>query len=92
MAAGCPVVAANSGGIPDIVTDGVNGYLFAPQDPNGLVKATQRLLQNPQERLQQNARQEAEKWGWSNSTIQLQKYYDQVIAKSKVPALAGISR
>jgi glycosyltransferase involved in cell wall biosynthesis len=92
MAAGCPVVAANSGGIPDIVTDGVNGYLFAPQDPNGLVKATQRLLQNPQERLQQNARQEAEKWGWSNATIQLQKYYDQVIAKSKVPALARISR
>jgi len=31
MAAGCPVVGANRGGIPDIVTDGVNGCLYDPR-------------------------------------------------------------
>jgi glycosyltransferase involved in cell wall biosynthesis len=47
MAAGCPVVAANSGGIPDIVTNGVNGYMFDPTEPDGLLKATQKLLASP---------------------------------------------
>ena len=35
MAAGCPVVAANAGGIPDIVANGENGYLFDPKDEGG---------------------------------------------------------
>ena len=81
MAAGCPVVAANSGGIPDIVTDGVNGYLFDPLDPNGAITATQRLLAAKEEReqLRMNARKEAEKWGWSAATLQLRSYYQAVL-------------
>jgi glycosyltransferase involved in cell wall biosynthesis len=78
MAAGCPVVAARSGGIPDIVTDSINGYLFEPDDPNGLFHATQRLLQNPGQ-FKQRARLEAEKWSWTAATMQLQEYYDAAI-------------
>jgi glycosyltransferase involved in cell wall biosynthesis len=82
MAAGCPVVAARSGGIPDIVTDGVNGYLFDPTDDRGAVTATHRLLANPAERetLRQNARHEAERWGWAAATRQLQNYYEKVVS------------
>ncbi len=81
MAAGCPVVAANSGGIPDIVTDGVNGYLFDPNDPDGAIAATQRLFTNSSERqkMRENARQEAEKWGWAAATAQLQGYYRLIL-------------
>jgi glycosyltransferase involved in cell wall biosynthesis len=82
MAAGCPVVAARSGGIPDIVTDGVNGYLFEPTaDDQGAISATIRLLENHQERdmIKQNARKEAEKWGWAAATHQLQDYYRNII-------------
>ena len=81
MAAGCPVIAANSGGIPDIVTDEINGYLFDPDDPNGAIVATKRLLENKTEReqVQKNARKEAEKWAWPMATNQLRNYYKTVI-------------
>lgn len=82
MAAGCPVVAARSGGIPDIVTDGVNGYLFEPDDPDGAIAATKSLLEATQirEQLRRNARAEAEQWGWAAATKQLQSYYRQVLS------------
>ena len=81
MAAGCPVVAARSGGIPDIVTDGVNGYLFEPDDSQGAITATKRLLAAKEEReqLRYNARAEAERWGWAAATRQLQNYYRNVV-------------
>jgi glycosyltransferase involved in cell wall biosynthesis len=85
MAAGCPVVAARSGGIPDIVTDGVNGYLFDPSDTNGLLSATRNLFANSSgiESMRENARREAELWGWQAATRQLQSYYDLVIEVCK---------
>ncbi|AFZ12070.1 glycosyl transferase group 1 [Crinalium epipsammum PCC 9333] len=89
MAAGCPVVAARSGGIPDIVQDGVNGYLFDPTDEQGAIAATQRLLANQTERenIRQNARKEAERWGWAAATRQLKNYYNSVVyAQSMSPA------
>lgn len=90
MAAGCPVIAANAGGIPDIVTDGVNGYLFDPADDYGAIAATQRLLNNTQERetLRQNARQEAERWGWAAATQQLQRFYRSVLSNHSIPSAA----
>ncbi|MDY7003886.1 MAG: glycosyltransferase family 1 protein [Cyanobacteriota bacterium] len=90
MAAGTPVVAANSGGIPDIVTNGINGYLFDPADEKGSIKATQNLLAHSEERetLRQNARAEAECWGWSAATQQLRNYYQKVISVHSIPSAA----
>lgn len=89
MAAGCPVVAANSGGIPDIVTDGVNGYLFDPLDEMGAITATQRLLQGGErDMLRQNAVAEAEKWGWAAATRQLQQFYSAVLLERTLPMAA----
>ncbi len=90
MAAGTPVVAARSGGIPDIVTDGVNGYLFDPTDAEGATVATQRLFANPKERenLRQNARREAERWGWAAASGQLRHYYQSVIFAESLSSAA----
>ncbi|MBD0344564.1 MAG: glycosyltransferase family 1 protein [Coleofasciculus sp. Co-bin14] len=90
MAAGCPVVAARSGGIPDIVTDGVNGYLFNPADEDGAIAATIRLLERKEEReaLRQNARAEAERWSWAAATRQLQNYYRAVVMSDSMSTAA----
>ncbi|MBW4622075.1 MAG: glycosyltransferase family 1 protein [Cyanosarcina radialis HA8281-LM2] len=85
MAAGCPVIAARSGGIPDIVQDGVNGYLFDPADEEGAIAATQRLLsdRSMREAFRHHARLEAERWSWSAATRQLQSYYRSVVQRQK---------
>ena len=95
MAAGCPVVGANRGGIPDIVTDGLNGCLYEPEGADGgassLTAAVQRLLgeSGEHQELRHNARQEAERWGWAGATEQLRGYYRQVLSQGKTPALAA---
>jgi glycosyltransferase involved in cell wall biosynthesis len=47
MAAGCPVVATAVGGIPDLVSHGVNGLLVRPGDTQALADAVARVLADP---------------------------------------------
>ncbi|WP_374246657.1 glycosyltransferase family 4 protein, partial [Zoogloea sp.] len=47
QAAGLPVVASRVGGIPQVVTDGFNGMLAAPDDVASLVTALKPLLADP---------------------------------------------
>lgn len=44
---GCPIVGACSGGIPEIVTDGVTGLLFQAGKAEDLAAQVIRLLRNP---------------------------------------------
>ena len=90
MAAGCPVVGANRGGIPDIVSDGINGCLYDPDQPASLVTAVQRLLGDGDTRakLREAARLEAERWGWAGATAQLRAYYHQVLEQRPLALVA----
>ncbi len=47
MASDLPVVATRSGGIPDVVTDGVTGLLVPERDAVALAAAAARLLDDP---------------------------------------------
>jgi glycosyltransferase involved in cell wall biosynthesis len=69
MAAGLPVVATTVGGNPDIVTDGVDGLLFAPVDPDQGAAHVCRMLEDPSAaaRLGQAARERAHILDWQQS-------------------------
>lgn len=52
---GKPVIAANVGGIPELIEDGVNGYLFDPNSVDDLEEKVDKLIGDPilVERLKQ---------------------------------------
>jgi colanic acid/amylovoran biosynthesis glycosyltransferase len=62
MAMKLPVVSTWSGAIPEIVEDGINGFLVPPRDEQALAQAIIRLLTNPTlaEELGTNARKKVE--------------------------------
>ena len=66
LAAGLPNVATRSGGVEDLVEDGVNGLLVDMGDEEGLSKALGRLSSDPELRMQMaiNARFRAERFDW----------------------------
>ncbi|MEW6716803.1 MAG: glycosyltransferase family 4 protein [Chloroflexota bacterium] len=63
MAASRPVVATRVGGVPDLVQDGVTGFLVNPGDVDGFAAAVKVLLDNPSlaERMGRAGRELAER-------------------------------
>jgi len=67
MSCGCPVIASNAGGIPDVVKDGVVGFLFKKGDYMNLKEKLERLLSDEDLRKEMslNARKHVEEnYSW----------------------------
>lgn len=47
MAAGVPVVAANVGGVPEMVSDGKTGLLVNPNDTSGIAEDVSKVIADP---------------------------------------------
>lgn len=67
MYAGLPIVATNVGGIPDIVKDGVNGFLVPLNNPLKLYEKCLQLIKNDKLRKEMSEinRKVAENYTWS---------------------------
>jgi glycosyltransferase involved in cell wall biosynthesis len=87
MSAGVPAIAANRGGLPDLVLDGQTGYLFDPDRPADLLERVVALKENDQLRqsMAAAAREHAERFSWMQTTQQLRQYYDRVLAHEIAP-------
>ena len=78
MARGIPLIASNVGGLPDFVKDGENGLLFDPSDPANLVRAFDRLVALPPERVNtmvSAARATADQFTWRSVIDRLMRLY-----------------
>jgi glycosyltransferase involved in cell wall biosynthesis len=73
MAAGKPVVATKIGGSPEMVTNGVTGYLVPPADSYSLAKAIINLLNEPNK---------AEEMGKAGRKIAQEKFTTEAMVKN----------
>jgi glycosyltransferase involved in cell wall biosynthesis len=77
MACRIPVIAARAGGVTDVITDGVNGFFFDPDQPQQLGPLVERLRDNPAlcEEMAENGLQHAQSRSWEATMDQLIDYY-----------------
>lgn len=82
MASGTPTVGARAGGIPDVITEEVNGLMFTPGDLGDLTAKLKRLLfdEDERRRLGAEARAEMLRHDWRAATEKLVEYYEQARA------------
>jgi glycosyltransferase involved in cell wall biosynthesis len=83
MAAGLPVVVAESGGVKDIVEHGNFGYLYEPGDIEAIVGYISQLAKEPARRqlFGRVARSVAEtRFSWENHMAQMYRVWDEVLA------------
>jgi glycosyltransferase involved in cell wall biosynthesis len=77
MAAGLPIVATPSGGIKDMVKDGVNGALVPERDPQALADALTKLMADPsaRARIRETNREQGRGYDWSHVARQVEETY-----------------
>ena len=86
MAAGRPVVASASGGIVDLVVDGVTGLLVPPGDVSALAQAISSVLRDPRAAQAFGAagRNRAREFTVSAVAERVERLYASAIAETKV--------
>jgi glycogen(starch) synthase len=91
MAAGRPVVAAASGGIVDMVVDGVTGVLVPPGDAPALARAIDSVLSDPDRGRAFGAagRDRAREFTVSAVVERIERMYASAIARTTAGATSG---
>lgn len=81
MAAGSPVVASKAGGIPEVITHGVNGFLSEIGDVESMSRDAILLLSNPimLDQFSIAARKQAEIFDIENIVPQYEALYSKVL-------------
>lgn len=83
MACGVPVIATRVGGVPEVVPDGVAGYLFDVGDVDAMADAAVALLSDSTRWADASieARRAAERYSVDRVVPEYEKYYAEVMAR-----------
>jgi phosphatidylinositol alpha-mannosyltransferase len=87
MAAGTPVIASKIAGYSDVVTNGVDGILVPPADPQALGEELQLLAHEPERMVAMGeaGRRSAERYAWPRIAGEVTELYER--AMRPAPAL-----
>jgi len=90
MAAGCPVIGSNVGGIPDIIIDGENGFLVPERDPEALAEKIVSLLSDQE--LSERFRQEGfrtvqTRFSWEDVSGRFSRGYSHAADLQKIKGI-----
>ena len=90
FAAGTPVIASEIAGYRDVVSDGHDGVLVPPADPQRLAEELQRAYQEPARlaRMGIAARESSLRFAWSNVADRVTEVYERAVEVPE-PATAG---
>lgn len=89
MASGVPVVATDSGGLPEVVENGVTGVLGAIGDVEAMGDGAVEILRDPARwrEVSEAARASAvERYGVAKVIPQYERYYERILARQAAPA------
>lgn len=80
MASGLPIIAVRAMALPELVQDGINGYLFDPGDENGVAKSITRVFQDEalKVKMGEESLQRIKKHDINEITKQFERIYRQL--------------
>jgi glycosyltransferase involved in cell wall biosynthesis len=90
LACGTPVVASNVGGVSEIITNGVNGYLYDYNNIEQAVNYIIELLEKPEmaHNFSVNGKKSInESFDWNKNIDKFVKLYDRILTKKKMVKL-----
>ena len=93
MLLGTPVIAADSGGNPEVVVDGETGMLVRPDDPDEFAKACSDLFNNAayRDHIVETARAEARsRFSIERHVQAITAVYDELVGAGASPSSAGL--
>lgn len=82
LACGTPAIGTDTGGIPDMIKDGVNGYLVKLESPQEIYGKLKLMIENPEitKRLKDEARESiADKFSWDSIISEYQVLLEEVV-------------
>ncbi|MFL5907640.1 MAG: glycosyltransferase [Solirubrobacterales bacterium] len=87
FAAGTPVIASRIAGYSDVVTDGVDGVLVPPADPQSLAEELQLLAHEPERlvAMGEAGRRSAERYAWPRIASEVSEVYERAMQPAPAP-------
>lgn len=76
-----PVVVSNVGGLPEVVEDGVSGFVVPPRDPQKTAEAIEKLVldKSLREEIGRNGRERVKRlYNWDDNVKQMIRIYEEL--------------